>query len=405
MLQRGVSRFLFFLFWVGMPTCRGAKENAGEAELFCQIRLLAENDPEKLVFENEEREKQIMRRIENVGPEIRSLVGKADQRDATFIVRFNGLVKEAKKLMENVKDLRRKATEKRLSAKRHLHQVIFGEYGGEGKGELDEKPETISKIFSGTTFTGSCGGQGDSPAGKSLINDFICLCAKWIKVPEKFEQEKDQSICKYDVTTKVDDNFKNWTKVWHWNNHRICVNTVPLIPTPQNIRKLVALFERAVEREQDKSQVKGVFGYVNITKNTNKVCDGNATGKEGFCVNYEHALRHGGIEWVNHLNNASQDLQDMARYAEESESTLPQLELLEYNALLLFEEAKYSTHLPHVAPSNETDTNSSNESYPGDSTNTSDTSEEDKLEEEEDADSTWRGGPLWWGKIFFVSAF
>nr|CCD21849.1 VSG [Trypanosoma congolense IL3000] len=337
-----------------------------------------------------------MRRIEKVGPEIHGLVGKADQRDGSLIAKFHAIAQEAKQLMENVKDLRRKAVEKRLSAKRHLHQVIFGDYGGDETGELDEKPETVKKIFSRDKFEESCGGKGDKPAGKSLINDFLCLCSHW------FDPKDDQSICKYKVDTSVDPKFSNWTKVWHENNHRICVNTPPLTPTPQNIQKLVALFERAVEREQSGSQAKNVLGYVK-TENKDEAC--NATDTGFTCVNYKYALKNGGIEWVNHLNNASQDLQDMARYAEESESALPQLEMLEYNALLLYEEAKYSTHLPHAVPSNETDTNSSNESYQGDPTNTSDTSEEEKLEEE-DADATWKGGTPWWGILmFFLMAF
>ncbi|CCD12983.1 Variant surface glycoprotein, partial [Trypanosoma congolense IL3000] len=200
MLWRGVTPFL--LFFLSIPSGLANKENAGEAELFCRIRLLAENDPEKLVFENEEREKQIMRQIEKVGPEIRTLVGKADQRDASLITQFNDLVREAKTIMENMKDLRRKAAEKRLSAKRHLHQVIFGEYGGEGKGELDTSKETIQKIFSHTTFKDSCGGSGNSPAGKSLINDFICLCAKWIEFDAVFDSHDDKSICKYGGTPR-----------------------------------------------------------------------------------------------------------------------------------------------------------------------------------------------------------
>ncbi|CCD16983.1 Variant surface glycoprotein [Trypanosoma congolense IL3000] len=402
MLRRGVALFFLF-FWVRMPACQGAKENAGEAELFCRIRLLAENDPEKLVFENEEREKQIMRQIEKVGPEIRTLVGKADQRDASLIMQFNHLVKEAKTIMENMRDLRRKAGEKRVSAKRHLHQVIFGDYGGEGKGELDAKPETIQKIFSAVTFTESCGGQGDKPAGKSLINDFICLCASNTGFDAHFNSHEDRSICMYGVTTTVEPNFKNWTEVWHWNKHRICINTAPPIPTPQNINYLVAHFTRFLEREQEKFQVKNVFGFLNITNNTAKICDGTKFGT--ICVNYEHALKNGGIEWVNHLKKASKDLEDMSRFAEESESTLPQLELLEYNALLLYEEAKYSTHLPHAVPSNETDTNSSNESYQGASPNAS---EEDKVEEEdieENKESTWKGGPPLWGFVFFLMFF
>ncbi|CCD14125.1 Variant surface glycoprotein [Trypanosoma congolense IL3000] len=335
-----------------------------------------------------------MRRIEKVGPEIGSFVGEAHTRESSIIARFNVIVKGVKKLMGDVRDLRRKAAEKRLSAKRHLHQVIFGDYGGEGKGELDTTPETVKKIFSSTTFTDSCGGSGNKPAGKSLVNDFIYLCAKWIQVPEKYVSERDKSICKYDVTTAVTSDFSNWTKVWHDNNHRICINT----PTTQNIHKLVALFERAVDRHQIGSQVKDVFVYVNTTGNPNSVC--NTTHVGSICVNYEHALANGGIQWVNQLKNASKDLQDMARYAEESESSLPQLELLEYNALLLYEEAKYPTHLPHIVLSNGTDTNSSNESYEGGSPNSSDTSEEGKLEEE-DADSTWKGGPPWWGMLFF----
>ncbi|CCD13838.1 Variant surface glycoprotein [Trypanosoma congolense IL3000] len=387
MYWRGVA--LFFLFFLRPPTGLAKNENEGESEIFCQLRLLAENDPEKLVFGNEEREKQILRRIEKVGPEIRGLSGQAHTREVSLTAQFNGIAQEAKKLMGTVRDMRRKAVEKRLSAKRHLHQVIFGEYVGNETVELGQAKETIRKIFSSTTFTESCGGKGDKPTGKSLINDFICLCAHWFD-----PKNDDQSICKSRVDTSVNPNFSNWTAVWHWNNHRICVNTPPLTPTPQNIHKLVALFERAVERNQTGSQVKGVFGYVK-DDNTEKICNGS---KVSFtCVNYNYTLKNGGIEWVNHLKNASEDLQDMARCVEESESSLPQLELLEYNALLLYEEAKYSTHLPHITPSNETDTNSSNESYPGDPTNTS---EEDKLEEE-DSDATWKGRPPWWGLLFF----
>ncbi|CCD13614.1 Variant surface glycoprotein [Trypanosoma congolense IL3000] len=399
MLQRGEALLLFF--FLRLPTGLTKNENEGESEIFCQIRLLAENDPEKLVFGNEEREKQIMRQIEKVGPEIHGLVGKADQRDGSLIAKFYAIAQEVKRLMENVKDLRREATKKRLSAKRHLHQVIFGEYGGEAEdmGELGPSAETISKIFSGTTFQESCGGKGDTPAGKSLINDFICLCA------HSFQKKAndDKSICKYNVDTTVDANFKNWTAAWHENNHRICVNTPPLTPNPQNIRKLVALFERAVEREQTGSQVKGVFGFVN--NNEKNEC--NTTKVGSTCVNYIHTLSHGGIEWVNHLKNASQDLQDMARYAEESESSLPQLEMLEYNALLLYEEAKYSAHLPHATPSNGTDTNSSNESYQESATNSTNSSQEGEFEEEEEGeenkDITWNGRLPW--HIFFLMVF
>ncbi|CCD17745.1 Variant surface glycoprotein [Trypanosoma congolense IL3000] len=400
MLQRGVTLLLFLFSWSMSSTCEEKhKQNAGEAELFCRIRLLAENDPEKLVFENEEREKHIMRQSEKIGPEIRSLVGKSEQRDATLITQFNDLVKEAKKIIENMRDLRRKAAEKRLSAKRHLHQVIFGEYGGEGKGELDTTKETIQKIFNNEKFEKSCGGQGDKPAGKSLINDFICLCASNTGFDAHFDSHKDRSICKYGVTTTVEANFKNWTEVWYWNKHRICINTAPPIPTPQNINYLVAHFTRFLEREQKDFQVKNVFGYVKTTDNPKSVC--NTTNVGSICVNYIHALSHGGIEWVNHLKNASQDLKDMVRYAEESESSLPQLELLEYNALLLYEEAKYSTHLPHIVPSNETETNSSNEGYEESSPNSTNASQGGEFEEEEDADSTWKARPPWWGMPFF----
>nr|CCD16551.1 unnamed protein product [Trypanosoma congolense IL3000] len=148
-----------------MPECQADhKENSGEAEIFCQIRLLAKSDPERLVtFPNEEWEKQMLRRIEGVGPEIRGLAGKADQRDASLITQFNDLVKEAKKIMGNMRDLRREAAEKRLSAKHHLHQVIFGKYGGEGKGELDTKAETVKKILINDFVLGNAGHLNTAP--------------------------------------------------------------------------------------------------------------------------------------------------------------------------------------------------------------------------------------------------
>ncbi|CCD12631.1 Variant surface glycoprotein, partial [Trypanosoma congolense IL3000] len=258
-MMKGVKYvLLFFLLWAKVPVCQAAdKENAGEAEIFCQIRLLAENDPEKLVFLNEEREKQIMRHIEKVGPEIRSFVGEARKCESPIIARFNGIVKEAENLMGNVRKLRRKAAEKRLSAKRHLHQVIFGDYVEGGKGELDASAETINKIFSGDKFEQSCGGKGDKSAGKSLINDFICLCVSNTGFDDVFQPSKDESICKYGVDTAVKSDFSNWTAVWNFNSHRICINTSPLTPTPQDIHNLVELFKRAVEREQENSQVKG----------------------------------------------------------------------------------------------------------------------------------------------------
>ncbi|CCD13405.1 unnamed protein product [Trypanosoma congolense IL3000] len=399
MMENGMKYVaVFILFLLRCPSGMADKENAGEAELFCQIRLLAENDPHKLVFRNEEREKQILRRIERIGPEIRRFVGEAHRRDASLIARFNVIVKGVKKLMGNVRDLRRKAAEKRLSAKRHLHQVIFGDYGGEGKGELDTTPETVKKIFNGNTFKDSCGGNGDKMAGKSLINDFICLCAKWIQLDAVFNSHQDHSICKYGVTTAMANDFKNWTDVWYFNKHRICINTAPFTPTPKIINSIVAHFTRALEREQHNFQVEGVFGYVKTESNSQGEC--NTTNVGSTCVNYKYALKNGGIQWVNRLKNASKDLEDMERLNKKSESSLPQLELLEHNAILLYEEAKYSTQLPHA---NETAFKSTNESYEDILTN--DTNTLEKLEEEDDSDSTWKGGPSLCGFFFFLFVF
>ncbi|CCD15262.1 Variant surface glycoprotein [Trypanosoma congolense IL3000] len=301
--------------------------------------------------------------------------------------------------MENVRDLRRKAAEKRLSAKRHLHQVIFGDYGGEGKGELDTTPETVKKIFNGNTFKDSCGGNGDKMAGKSLINDFICLCAKWIKLDAVFNSHQDHSICKYGVTTAVEKDFKNWTDVWYFNKHRICINTAPLTPTPKIINSMVAHFTRMVDRDQTNFTIKGVFGFYNHS-GKDKPCDASEQYPGNTCVNYKHALENGGIQWVNRLKNASKDLEDMERLNKKSESSLPQLELLEHNAILLYEEAKYSTQLPHA---NETAFKSTNESYEDILAN--DTNTLEKLEEEDDSDSTWKGGPSLCGFFFFLFVF
>ncbi|CCD12528.1 hypothetical protein, unlikely [Trypanosoma congolense IL3000] len=116
---------------------------------------------------------------------------------------------------------------------------------------------------------------------------------------------------------------------------------------------------------------------------------------------------------MNQLTKASTDMQETVRYAEESESTLHQLQLLEYNALLFYKEAKYSAHLSHIVSFNAIRSNESYEENSHDKSNETpketetNSSEEERLEdeeEEESKDGTWKGGPPWRG-FFFLWLF
>ncbi|CCD16215.1 hypothetical protein, unlikely [Trypanosoma congolense IL3000] len=70
------------------------------------------------------------------------------------------------------------------------------------------------------------------------------------------------------------------------------------------------------------------------------------TNYSSACVNYRYVLNHGGIPWVNRLQNAPEDMRKMEDFVSKSESILMRLELLEHGAGQIYVEAKFSLHLP-----------------------------------------------------------
>ncbi|CCD14202.1 Variant surface glycoprotein [Trypanosoma congolense IL3000] len=332
-------------------------ENEHEKLIFCLIRLMAEREPKELVFRNSVEESEIVSRIKQLNSSVmnfhRMKVGGSerryvDKRSKEYGREIHKILEAALHLKAEADAYKFQAAAKRDSARANLKRVIYGDamnFTAEDTDIQRRIDDNTSKenVFQDIRDKGkSCSGPG---AGRSLINDYFCLC--FTESHFGSNEKSYRGVCGDGIVeTTWDDTKEGWLAKWHKNKDKGCERFQGRLPSPPLIEEALYLFNKTVEASHAKYHEKGVFGHHQPHDGYKNPISCDGTGEKKTCVNYKHVLSHGGIPWVNRLQNASEDLREMEDLVSKSESILTRLELLEQDAEQIYVEAKFSLHLP-----------------------------------------------------------
>nr|CAQ57340.1 expression site-associated gene 2 (ESAG2) protein [Trypanosoma brucei brucei]CAQ57355.1 expression site-associated gene 2 (ESAG2) protein [Trypanosoma brucei brucei] len=384
--------------------------NTGDFDVLCKIYRITQAELPQPSFKNREKEGEIMSKLEEMVREVEAAGGTQDLNHSsnrtTAYQEIKKLFEKAKKLKEEIEVNRTKALNASRSAKDNMLRAVYGEAVDVARNENKtlEKAMRGNKalLFNSVDHANmSCGSYGDKLVGKTLINDFFCLCVgeainvtgeiikeekkkeeKKKEEKEKEEKEKEEGVLKigpnatdgdYNLTMIEIYNRLNcpckdairrpksgsWTMMAEYcdGDGRLCDpenvtyghteawDVISEACVYKNIgsnvktlKSALAQFDDLVNLEQDKYQVKGILGYVRTDHNKNHACTGHTAGFT--CVSYKHTLENGGIPWYNRLSNATVQLQEMDMYAKEADSHLHELEEYEDEAEEIFLEVK-----------------------------------------------------------------
>ncbi|CBH09914.1 expression site-associated gene (ESAG) protein,putative [Trypanosoma brucei gambiense DAL972] len=353
--------------------------NAGEFETLCRIYRITQAEAPQPSFENREKEGEIMNKLEEMvkqtaGAGVNNSSSKSGN-STTAYQEIRKLLEKAKKLKEEIEANRTKALYASRSAEDNMLRAVYGDAVDVARNENKTLEQAMrgnkSLLFNNVDNAGtSCGSYGEKFVGKTLINDFFCLCvgeAKKVQIkksvakdeydptydgvyngfncPCKDEMRRPRSgswtmmanFCKGNSSPCKPENIKyNHTEAWDVIS-KACVYK-NIASNVKTLKSALAQFDALVEMEQDKYQVKGILGYADISENTNRTCTGHTAGFT--CVSYNHTLENGGIPWYNRLTNATEQLQEMDEYAKEADSHLHELEEYQHEAEEIFLEVK-----------------------------------------------------------------
>ncbi|CBH18519.1 expression site-associated gene (ESAG) protein,putative [Trypanosoma brucei gambiense DAL972] len=353
--------------------------NAGEFEALCKIYRITQAEAPQPFFKNREREGEIVKKLQEMISETEAAGGNKvlnkSANSTTAYQEIKKLLEKAKKLKEEIEVNRTKALNASRSAEENMLRAVYGDAVDVARNENKTLEEAMrgnkSLLFNSVDDAGtSCGSYGDKLVGKTLINDFFCLCvgeAKNVKIkqnlphpghvtpydgvyngyncPCKDEIRRPKSgswtmmaeYCKGGEDICNPDNVTyDHTEAWDVIS-KACVykNVASNVKT---LKSALAQFDALLNLEQHEYQVRGIFGYVRTENNENRTCTGHTAGFT--CVSYNHTLENGGIPWYNRLTNATEQLQEMAKYAKEADSHLHELEEYQHEAEEIFLEVK-----------------------------------------------------------------
>ncbi|CBH08934.1 expression site-associated gene 2 (ESAG2) protein, putative [Trypanosoma brucei gambiense DAL972] len=357
--------------------------NVGEFETLCKIYRITQAEAPQPSFKNREKEGEILKNLEEMVSEAEAVGGNKGSSNSsnstTAYQEMKKLFEKAKKLKEQIEVNRTKALNASRSAKDNMLRAVYGDAVDVARNEnktLEEamrgnKSLLFNSVYNAAT---SCGSFGDKLVGKTLINDFFCLCVgEAIDIVKKEERRNNRDS---DVEDSSDDNIyygyncpckdeirrpKNgsWTmmadscqgdnnkcdpkniKYNHTEAWDVISKACAYKNVASNVKALksaLAQFDALLNLGQNGYQVRGIFGYVKTDHNDNHTCLGYTAGFT--CVSYNHTLENGGIPWYNRLTNATEQLQEMTKYAKESDSHLHELEEFQHEAEEIFLEVK-----------------------------------------------------------------
>nr|CAQ57460.1 expression site-associated gene 2 (ESAG2) protein [Trypanosoma brucei brucei] len=353
--------------------------NTGDFDVLCKIYRITQAELPQPSFKNREKEREIMSKLEEMVREVEAAGGTQglshSSNRTTAYQEIRKLFEKARKLKEEIEVNRTKALNASRSAQENMLRAVYGDAVDVARNENKTLEEAMrgnkSLLFNSVDHANmSCGSYGDKLVGKTLINDFFCLC-----VGEAHKVQTGQSATdgNYNLTMIEIYNRLNcpckdairrpksgsWTMMAEHcdGDGRICDpenvtyghteawDVISEACVYKNIgsnvktlKSALAEFDDLVNLEQDKYQVKGIFGYVRTDHNKNHACTGHTAGFT--CVSYKHTLENGGIPWYNRLSNATEQLQEMDMYAKEADSHIHELEEYEDEAEEIFLEVK-----------------------------------------------------------------
>ncbi|CBH09677.1 expression site-associated gene (ESAG) protein,putative [Trypanosoma brucei gambiense DAL972] len=355
--------------------------NVGEFETLCKIYRITQTEAPQPSFKNREREDEILKKLEEMVTETEAAgCNKGSNKSANSTTAYQEIKKlfeKAKALKEEIEVNRTKALNASRSAQENMLRAVYGDAVDVARNENKTLEQAMrgnkSLLFNSVDNAGtSCGSYGDKSVGKTLINDFFCLCVgeaivitEEIKRKENLEEDGGNNNiyngfncpCRDEIRRPENGNWTmmaescegdsqghcdpakikyNHTEAWDVIS-KACVykNVASNVKT---LKSALAQFNALVNLEQDEYQVKGIFGYVRTGKNKNRTCTGHTAGFT--CVSYNHTLENGGIPWYNRLTNATEQLQEMTKYAKEADSHLHELEEYKHEAEEIFLEVK-----------------------------------------------------------------
>ncbi|AAZ10286.1 expression site-associated gene (ESAG) protein, putative [Trypanosoma brucei brucei TREU927] len=356
--------------------------NVGEFETLCKIYRITQAEAPQPSFKNREKEGEILKNLEEMVSEAEAAGGNKGSNNSsnstTAYQEMKKLFEKAKKLKEQIEVNRTKALNASRSAEENMLRAVYGDAVDVARNEnktLEEAMRGNKSLLFNSVYNAdaSCGSYGDKLVGKTLINDFFCLCVG--EAIEKKKEERQTRVYQMDTGSSSENIYSgydcpckdairrpkngSWTMMAEYcpsnyntckpenikYNHTEAWDVISKACVYKNIasnvktlKSALAQFDALVEMEQDKYQVKGILGYVKTLNNENRTCTGHTAGFT--CVSYNYTLENGGIPWYNHLTNATEQLQEMAKYAKESDSHLHELEEYQHEAEEIFLEVK-----------------------------------------------------------------
>nr|CAQ57368.1 expression site-associated gene 2 (ESAG2) protein [Trypanosoma brucei brucei] len=366
--------------------------NTGDFDVLCKIYRITQAELPQPSFKNREKEGEIMSKLEEMVREVEAAGGTQDLSHSsnrpTAYQEIKKLFEKAKKMKEEIEVNRTKALNASRSAKDNMLRAVYGDAVDVARNENKTLEEAMrgnkALLFNSVDHANmSCGSYGDKLVGKTLINDFFCLCVgeaiDIVKKEERRKEEKekeeevnatdgDYNLTMIEIYNRLNCPCKDairrpksgsWTMMaehcdgdgrmcdpenvtyGHTEAWDVISKTCVYKNIGSNVKTLksaLAEFDDLVNLEQDKYQVKGILGYVRSDHNKNHACTGHTAGFT--CVSYKHTLENGGIPWYNRLSNATEQLQEMDMYAKEADSHIHELEEYEDEAEEIFLEVK-----------------------------------------------------------------
>ncbi|CBH14326.1 expression site-associated gene 2 (ESAG2) protein, putative [Trypanosoma brucei gambiense DAL972] len=310
--------------------------NVGEFETLCKIYRITQAEAPQPSFKNREKEGEILNKLEEMLSETEAAgSNKGSNKSANSTTAYQEIKKlfeKAKALKEEIEVNRTKALNASRSAQENMLRAVYGDAVDVARNENNPLEKAMrgnkSLLFNSIDNAGtSCASYGDKLVGKTLINDFFCLCVgEAINVTDeiikeekkKGEKEKEKGkysdsvyngfncpcrdairrprsgswtmmaeYCEGNSNACNPDNIKyNYTDAWDVIS-KACVykNVASNVKT---LKSALAQFDALVNLEQDKYQVKGIFGYVRTENNANRTCMGHTAGFT--CVSYNYTL-------------------------------------------------------------------------------------------------------------------
>ncbi|CCD15783.1 Variant surface glycoprotein [Trypanosoma congolense IL3000] len=297
-------------------------ENEHEKLIFCLIRLMAEREPKELVFRNSVEESEIVSRIKQLNSSVmnfhRMKVGGSerryvDKRSKEYGREIHKILEAALHLKAEADAYKLQAAAKRDSARANLKRVIYGDAMNFTAEDTDIQRRIDDNTSKENVFQNigkpeeSCSGRG---AGRSLINDYFCLC--FTKDHLGSNEKSYRGVCGDGIVeTSWDDTKEGWLAKWHKNKDKGCERFQGRLPSPPLIEEALYLFNKTVVAIHAKYHERDVLGHYQPYDREKKPVPCMSTTYSNACVDYKHVLSHGGIPWVNRLQNASEDLREM----------------------------------------------------------------------------------------------